>query len=220
MQHAGIPMKHRMHINIPLAAGAALLLIVAFSVRALPEKKKHTYLGSASCGKCHDADSIGNQYDKWLRSPHAKAVLILKTAPAIDLAKRLSIASPANDRRCLSCHTTGGGKHQQTIEEGVGCEACHGPGSGYSEFAGHVDTVDRLGAYNIALKNGMYPVLGIKNIKKREKLCLHCHDARRPCYPADPKEIYRQSISLQVITDMKKGELVLEHKLIPPFPQY
>lgn len=213
-------MKKRRHMKIPLITAAALLLTIAFSIHALPEKKKHSYLGSESCGKCHDADSIGNQYDKWLRSPHAKAVLILKTGPALDLAKKLSIASPEKDRRCLSCHTTGSGKHKQTIEEGVGCEACHGPGSGYSEFAGHVDTVNRHGAYDTALKNGMYPTLGIKNIKKREKLCLRCHNGRRPCFPADPKEIYRQSISLQVITDMKKGELVLEHRLIPPFPQY
>ena len=84
----------------------------------------------------------------------------------------------------------------------------------------HVDTVNREGGYETALKNGMYPILGIKNIKKREKLCLRCHTSERPCYPTDPKEIYRQSISLQTIAEMRKGDLNLKHPLIPPFPQY
>ncbi|MBN1496298.1 MAG: hypothetical protein JXA07_05985 [Spirochaetes bacterium] len=213
-------MRNRRHTNTFFIIAAVMLLTVAFSTYALSEKKKRSYVGSASCGTCHDADSIGNQYQKWLRSPHAKAVLILKTAPAIELAKKLTVASPERDRRCLSCHTTGGGKYPVTLDEGVGCEACHGPGSDYGEFAGHVDTIDRIGAYETALKNGMYPVLGIKNIKKREKLCLRCHTIKRPCFPSDPKEIYRQSISLQVISDMRKGDLQLEHRLIPPFPQY
>jgi hypothetical protein len=213
-------MSKKRRINILLITTAALLMTVAFSIHALSEKKKHSYVGSAACGKCHSADSIGNQYDRWLRSPHAKAVLLLKTGPARDLAKKLSIAAPEKDSKCLACHTTGRGKQKKTSDEGVGCEACHGPGQDYSEFASHVDTINRLGAFEMALKNGMYPILGIKNIKKREKLCLRCHNGRRPCFPDDPKEIYRQSISLQVITNMKKGELVLEHRLIPPFPQY
>jgi hypothetical protein len=208
------------HIKIPIIILSTLLIAAAFNALLPSEKKKHAFVGSAVCSKCHDAESIGNQYGKWLRTPHAKAVLILKTKPALDLAKKLSITTPEEDLKCLRCHTTGRGKSKKTIDEGVGCEACHGPGEDYNEFSKHVDTINRLGAYETALKNGMYQTLGIKNIKKREKLCLRCHNKARPCYPPDSKEIYRQTISLQVITDLKKGELVLRHPLIPPFPQY
>ncbi|MBP7738443.1 MAG: hypothetical protein KA369_20885 [Spirochaetes bacterium] len=184
------------------------------------KKEKRSYVGNEACAACHGAEAIGDQHSKWLRTPHAKAFATLRSESAIALGKKLSIDKPHEDRACLKCHTTGGGRHRITREEGVGCEACHGPGSGYHEFANHVDTVDRQSAYETALKNGMYPILGIKNIKKREKLCLRCHSVKRPCFPAESKEIYRQSISLQVISTMKKGTLDMGHDLIPPFPQY
>jgi hypothetical protein len=196
------------------------LLIVMLNVHSSPEQKKQTYVGSSLCGKCHAAESIGNQYDLWLQSPHAKAVRTLRSEAAYAIAKKSSIIEPSEELKCLKCHATGGGRNNKIKNEGVGCEACHGPGSNYYEFIGHVDTVNRQSAYETALKNGMYPILGIKNIKKREKLCLRCHNSQRPCLPTDPKDIYRQSISLQVITDMKKGDLNLGHHLIPPFPQY
>lgn len=206
--------------NILIVPALTLLLAIMMATHLRPAEKKRTFVGSAACGTCHDAESIGNQYDKWLRSPHAKAVLILGTGPALALAKKLSIPDPSKDLKCLACHTTGGGKDEKLRDEGVGCEACHGPGSDYHEFAGHVDTVNRQGAYETAVKNGMYPILGIKNIKKREKLCLHCHTATRPCYPVLTEDIYRQTISLQVISELRKGDLILKHQLIPPFPQY
>lgn len=215
-------MRKAMKKNVSILIVPALAVLLAFmlSMELRPAEKKRAFVGSAACGTCHAAESIGNQYDKWLRSPHAKAVLILKTEPALALAKKLAIEDPSRDRKCLTCHTTGGGGHEKTRDEGVGCEACHGPGSDYQEFSGHVDTVNRQGAYETALKNGMYPILGIKNIKKREKLCLHCHTGSRPCYPVLSGDIYRQTISLQVISELRKGDLILKHQLIPPFPQY
>ncbi len=198
----------------------AVLFIVAAAPPPSSKKEKRAYVGNAVCATCHAAEAIGDQHSKWLRTPHARAFTTLKSEPALALGKKLSIDKPHEDRACLKCHTTGGGRHRVTGEEGVGCEACHGPGSGYHEFANHVDTVDRQAAYETALKYGMYPILGIKNIKKREKLCLRCHSAKRPCFPSESKEIYRQSISLQVISTMKKGTLDMGHHLIPPFPQY
>ncbi len=197
-----------------------VVMVLSFNSNLISEKKKHTYVGAAVCAKCHASDSIGNQYEKWLRTPHAKSVLMLKSETGLAIGKKLSMDNPSEDLKCLKCHTTGGGRAEKTKEEGVGCEACHGAGSDYYEGINHVDILNRKSAYEKAQKKGMYPTLGIKNIKKREKLCLHCHDNRRPCFPTDPKEIYRQSISLQVITDLKKGSNYFKHYLIPPFPQY
>jgi hypothetical protein len=212
---------------IYITAALTCILAAAMFTLAYSERKKRDYVGSEACGKCHAADAIGNQYDKWLRTPHAKAFLLLGTAGALEIAKKLSIKNPAEDRQCLRCHVTGGGQDPKLREEGVGCEACHGPGSDYYDYGNHADTVNRQGGYETAQKNGMYPVIGIKNIKKREKMCLHCHDSKRPCYPTTSKEIYRQSIPIQVIADMKKGgdpskadSVNLKHQLIPPFPQY
>ncbi len=196
------------------------VFIIAATSHLQSKKEKRSFVGSAVCGECHSAESIGDQYNKWLRTPHAKAVTTLKSEQALAIAKKSSISKPGEDHACLKCHTTGGGRHQKTIGEGVGCEACHGPGSGYHEFATHVDTVNRQAAYDTALKNGMYPILGNKNMKKREKLCLRCHSSNRPCFPIESKEIFRQSISLQVISTLKKGTLDMTHLLIPPFPQY
>jgi hypothetical protein len=196
------------------------ILIFSSNSILISERKKHSYVGAGACAKCHASDSIGNQYEKWLRTPHAKAVLVLKAESGLAIGKKLSISDPSEELRCLKCHTSGGGRAQDSKGEGVGCEACHGPGSDYHEAINHVDTINRVSAYEKAQKNGMYPTLGIKNIKKREKLCLHCHDNNRPCYPTDPKEVYRQSISLQVITDLRKGSNYFNHHLIPPFPQY
>ena len=191
--------------NIYIIA-ALTLILAAFPLTLVhSEKKKRDYVGSEVCGKCHSAEAIGNQYDRWLRTPHAKAVLLLGTTGALEIGKKLSIKNPGLDRQCLRCHATGGGVDPDLREEGVGCEACHGPGSEYNEYGSHVDTVNRQGGYETAQKKGMYPVLGIKSIKKREKMCLHCHDDKRPCFPTTSNDIYRQSISLQVIADMKKG---------------
>ncbi|MBN2078887.1 MAG: hypothetical protein JW838_07965 [Spirochaetes bacterium] len=206
------------HLIVIVPAAVAILFATASLL--LSDKRRHEYMGNAVCANCHSAESIGNQYDQWLRSPHAKAVLILKTEDARKMAQSLDIEKPDEDPRCLRCHTTGGGAEPKTIAEGVGCEACHGPGGAYHEYANHVDTVNRRGGYETALKNGMYPILGISSIKKREKLCLRCHNSKRPCFPVKPEEIYRQSISLQTIAEMKKGDLNLGHRLIPPFPQY
>jgi len=196
------------------------MFIIAASINLYSKKEKRAFVGSTVCAECHSAEAIGDQYNKWLRTPHARGVTTLKSEQALAIARKASISRPAEDRACLRCHTTGGGRHGNTMGEGVGCEACHGPGSGYHEYANHVDTVNRQAAYETALKNGMYPVLGNKNMKKREKLCLRCHASSRPCFPSESKEIYRQSISLQVISTLKKGTLDMTHLLIPPFPQY
>ena len=50
------------------------------------------------------------------------------------------ISEPITEHRCLRCHATGAGEAGATFadgfdrQEGVGCEACHGPGSGYAEL--------------------------------------------------------------------------------------
>ncbi len=93
-----------------------------------------SYVGSAACAHCHQA-----AYDRWRQSAHAGAFYGLRTETAysMDLAGGPTIGGPARNGVCLSCHATGhdvAAAARQPgfrLRDGVGCEKCHGPGSGH-----------------------------------------------------------------------------------------
>lgn len=99
------------------------------------------YVGSERCGECHSTGK-GAPYVPWLRSRHASAYWRLATDWARILAAQRphfqDLTDPRTDSRCLNCHTTAALDESALfartfrLEEGVGCEACHGPGSAYS----------------------------------------------------------------------------------------
>ena len=175
--------------------------------------KNFTFVGSKVCQKCHGLNEIGNQYKIWASSPHANAYKNLLTADAMEIAKKNEIASPEKDHQCLKCHATGKGALPEIIEEGVGCESCHGPGSEYHHISNHVNYNDRANGYATAVKNGMYPILWAGSLKMREKLCLSCHKKERPCYQEDPIDHYKFHIPIQVVDSLRKGEVNFKHQL-------
>jgi len=177
-------------------------------------RKRFFYAGSTVCRECHSSASIGDQYGIWLSSPHAKSIKTLKTGKAQQIAKKHSVKDPLGNRKCLKCHTTGGGKVSELLNEGVGCEACHGPGRGYYRASIHVNFLNRKNGYEKAKRYGMYPILDFEdNLKNREKLCTRCHNQMRPCLPETTGEIQKQKIYIQVIDRLKKGEINFSHKL-------
>ena len=91
-------------MTIKISSIAALaLLLAAVSFNSLQsENKKRDYVGSEVCGTCHTAESIGNQYDKWMRTPHAKAMERLRTKAAVSLAEKLSIRNPLKNGSALN----------------------------------------------------------------------------------------------------------------------
>jgi len=107
-----------------------------------PKLTEYAYVGSRRCAECHLGER-GGQYVHWLQSRHGLAYWRLAT----DFAKFLAsireqyrdIEEPIREPRCLKCHTTGAQDPEARFaesfrrEEGVGCEACHGPGSAYIE---------------------------------------------------------------------------------------
>jgi len=177
------------------------------------DAKDFTFVGSKTCKECHGLDEIGNQYKIWESSPHAKAYRKLLTTKGIEIAKKNGIAAPEEDNQCLKCHVTGKGSVKEVIQEGVGCESCHGPGSEYHHASNHVNYSNRANGYATAIKNGMYPILGIQSLKTREKLCLSCHQKNRPCYPKDTKDHYKFQIPIQVIDSLRRGDANLKHPL-------
>lgn len=176
-----------------------LLLIQSFNQFSLLGSENDigffTFIGSKGCKECHGDDVIGNQYKIWLLSPHAKAYNILISEKAAEIAKKVEVTSPEKDYACLKCHATGKGKVNTVVKEGVGCEACHGPGSEYYKASNHVDYSSRENGYRRGIKYGMYPILGIASLKTRERLCLSCHRKERPCFPEGKPNDYEFRIN-------------------------
>jgi len=171
------------------------------------EDQNFTYVGVKVCKECHGEDAIGNQYKIWNSSPHAKAYNILLGEKAYEIARNAKISSPEKNYECLKCHTTGKGLDKTTIKEGVGCESCHGPGSGYYTASNHVDYSSRENGYKKAITLGMYPILGIESLKTRERLCLTCHRKDRPCFPKNPASRYKFMIPIQTIDSLEKDDV-------------
>ena len=148
-------------------------ILAVFLLIGVADAQKFKYVGVKKCKTCHKKEKIGNQYGKWLESPHAKAFESLKSDTAKKVAAQLGIDDPTKSERCLRCHTTGFGEGGYDLNasaehnakfEGVQCEACHGPGSAYRKLkvmkgiaAGKLDPND----YGL-----IYP---------KEEDCRRCH---------------------------------------------
>jgi hypothetical protein len=88
---------------------APILFSPAAVVQATP------YAGSEACAKCHQ-----NIHDEWKNTRHAQAF-------SSTIFQR-DWSTLGSNVTCLECHTTGyDPKTGQYAQEGVSCEACHGP---------------------------------------------------------------------------------------------
>jgi nitrate/TMAO reductase-like tetraheme cytochrome c subunit len=132
-------------------------------------KKEFNYLGSTKCKTCHNAAKNGQQYKLWSSKPHAKAYEDLKSESAKKKAQVAGVEDPLKSEVCLSCHSTAFGKKNveasYKVEEGVGCEACHGPGSGYNKMSTMKDRA-KSAAAGLMIPN--------------EKTCTNCHKKDTP----------------------------------------
>jgi YVTN family beta-propeller protein len=125
------------------------------------------YTGVRACAECHRGREMGYQFSRWRLGPHAGAYAVLSTERALEIARddRL-VGDPQQSPACLRCHTTGHGAGRAfrdtfAVDEGVGCEACHGAGSEYL-----AEAIMRDG--RAALAAGLEPVT--------PKTCLACHE--------------------------------------------
>jgi len=153
---------------------ASLLALTALGLSASPamaQEKTFTHVGAMACAKCHKTEKIGNQFAIWEGSKHAKAYEALTTpvADSIATAKGLTTKA-AESRECLECHTTGGPDSDTPKAEGVNCEACHGPGSGYR-------TLSVMKYKDKAVAAGLKVYADATEI---EAQCRTCHNERSP----------------------------------------
>ena len=121
------------------------------------------YVGNQGCKSCH-----AEAYRIWVASKHARTYVVLGTMMAMKMGEsvRIKASNPQKSTQCLTCHATAATapKEYRTpsfhIEEGVKCEACHGPGEKHVKEA------------IIEGKEGAMPV---KLLQPKETDCMTCH---------------------------------------------
>jgi hypothetical protein len=133
----------------------------------------HNYVGVAGCQMCHRSPAKGNQFGAWSEGPHTGAYATLATDASKAIATEKGLGDPQKAAECLECHATAAnlpaGRKAATwkIEDGVGCESCHGAGSDYKAI-----TVMRDHAASVAA--------GLVEIS--EATCTKCHNERSPTF--------------------------------------
>jgi hypothetical protein len=91
-------------------------------------------LGVGACTECHEAQVKG-----WKKGPHRGAM------------KTLASKGSAGDAQCVDCHAVPRTEPASSVadyfvDDGVGCEACHGPGQQHVAAQGGTDNIVGLGA--------------------------------------------------------------------------
>lgn len=133
------------------------------------------YEGVAVCGMCHRTAKQGEQLQIWEKSAHSQAYKALLSEKAKTIAKEKGLGSPEKEAACLKCHATGYdlpaarlGK-RFSVEDGVQCETCHGPGSAYKSMKIMKDQ-------KLAIQNGL------QIHADGEKYCVTCHNSESPTF--------------------------------------
>jgi hypothetical protein len=157
---------------IALFAVVASVVSSAESVGA-QDKAGNTYLGVKACaGMCHKTEKQGNQLGIWEKTGHAQAYTALTTAKANDIAKAKGLTALAAEApECLQCHALSADA-KVDVKDGVQCEACHGPGSGYKNMSVMKDKAKSIAA-------GMTEY---KDNAAIEKQCRTCHNEKSPTF--------------------------------------
>ena len=154
--------------------GGILMCLCILTFFSLAENK---YIGVSKCKTCHTVEKLGGlAYKVWEKSGHAKAYQTLLGDEAKKIAKEKGLkVAPNEAAECLKCHVPGGGTAKNVDasfkkEDGVSCEACHGPASGYLMLHNKKSDADKAKA----------KTAGFVKLVKEEKSCTTCHNSDSP----------------------------------------
>lgn len=140
---------------------------------------KYNGPGGCAASSCHGSVQpktttriYQNEYTIWIaRDLHAGAFRVLRNPVSQRIGRILNIGPPDQAQKCLVCHSLSVPPDQRAqtfeLDDGVSCENCHGPASGW---LGPHTTKDW--PYEKSVQLGMYDT---RNLAKRTEKCLTCH---------------------------------------------
>ncbi len=140
------------------------------------------YIGPGSCSatSCHGSVKpvagsriLQNEYSTWIiQDKHSRAYQALTGDVGERMARILKLGAKAEEApKCLACHALSPLPEQRgrafEISEGVSCENCHGPASGW--LGPHTT---RTWPHEKSVALGMHDT---RNVIHRTEKCLECH---------------------------------------------
>jgi hypothetical protein len=135
--------------------------------------------GGCAASSCHGSVQprtntriFQNEYTIWIaQGLHVRAFSVLQNNVSERIGRILNLGPPAKAPKCLVCHALYVSSEQQAqtfeLGDGVSCESCHGPASGW---LGPHTTKDWPHEKSVQL--GMYDT---RNLERRSEKCLTCH---------------------------------------------
>lgn len=158
------------------------ILFAAATVTAQEPAQPGRYLGVATCvnAGCHGSTQplnttrvLQNEYYTWLNHDrHSGAYTILFSERSARIARNMRIRAKAYESDvCLDCHTTNLPARlvegHVDKEDGVQCEVCHGPASGW-----RAEHTEEGWTREQSVARGMIDLRAITN---RASVCAGCH---------------------------------------------
>ena len=140
---------------------------------------KYTGPGSCASTSCHGSitprtenDVLQNEYSTWIvKDKHAQSYKALTGNIGERMAGILGLGKAETAPRCLACHALNPLPAERSrtfdVSEGVSCESCHGPASGW--LGPHTE---RDWTHQKSVELGMFDV---RSVTKRTEKCLSCH---------------------------------------------
>ncbi len=153
--------------------GFAFALGLGSAPPTIADDPVRAHIGTMKCRMCHNSKAKGEQFTKWTQSPHSQAYRTLGGDQAKEVAAARGIVDPQAASECLSCHVTGHGApavkltDKYKIEDGVGCESCHGAGGDYWKMA--------------TMKNREMSI-AVGLVIPNEATCTPCHNDLSPTF--------------------------------------
>jgi len=163
-----------------LLASASLAALAAWSSATAATASRHEGVATCASTTCHGAARplagtpvLQNEYVTWSEfDPHAGAFRTLQNERSAAMAQRLGLGPAERAPACLACHSevvptaVRGPRFQQ--DDGIGCEACHGPASRW--LATHDDGAPD--SHEQSLRAGLR---ALNKPAERGALCVSCH---------------------------------------------
>jgi len=158
----------------------AVLALAVTAVEAQAPANRHEGVATCASSLCHGSSKplqayevLQNEYTTWSQfDPHSKAYRTLLGKQSQDIARRMGIGPAHEAPACLACHADAVPVAQRGarfhLDDGVGCEACHGGAEKWLSTHYQAPKVAR----SESLTRGL---VALENADTLAANCLGCH---------------------------------------------